>query len=80
MDALPAFAEDRLPETARRFMDLIFLPIMWRVLFGEDPAIVRADIELHVAQSVAFFLAACRHAPPASDGADQSGVCERADG
>jgi AcrR family transcriptional regulator len=71
MDALPAFAADRLPETARRFVDLVFLPIMWRILFGEDPAIVRADIAPHVAQSVAFFLAACGHAPSASDGADR---------
>jgi AcrR family transcriptional regulator len=61
MDALPAFAADRLPDTARRFVDLIFLPIMWRVLFGEDPSAVRAEIEPHVAQSVAFFLAACRN-------------------
>jgi AcrR family transcriptional regulator len=61
VEALPAFAADRLPETARRFVDLIFLPIMWRVLFGEDPAAVRAEIEPHVAQSVAFFLAACRY-------------------
>jgi AcrR family transcriptional regulator len=61
VDALPAFAADRLPDTARRFVDLIFLPIMWRVLFGEDPAAVRAEIEPHVAKSVAFFLAACRY-------------------
>jgi AcrR family transcriptional regulator len=61
MDALPAFAADRLPETARRFADLIFLPIMWRVLFGEDPEAVRAEIEPHVRGAVAFFLAACRY-------------------
>lgn len=79
MDALPAFASDRLPETARRFVDLILLPIMLRILFGEDPAALRAEIEPHVAQSVAFFLAACRHAPPASHGPDQLAVGERAD-
>ncbi len=61
MDALPAFAADRLPDTARRFVDLIFFPIAWRVLFGEDPAAVRAEIELHVREAVAFFLAACRY-------------------
>jgi AcrR family transcriptional regulator len=61
MDALPAFAADRLPDTARRFVDLVLLPIMLRILFGEDPAALRAEIEPHVAQSVAFFLAACRY-------------------
>jgi AcrR family transcriptional regulator len=61
MDALPAFAADRLPDTAHRFVDLIFLPIMWRVLFGEDPAAVRAEIGPHVKQAVAFFLAACKY-------------------
>ncbi len=61
MDALPAFAADRLPDTARRFVDLIFFPIAWRVLFGEDPAAVGAEIEPHVREAVAFFLAACRY-------------------
>jgi hypothetical protein len=32
-----------------------------RALFGEDLAALRAEIELHVARRVAFFLAACRH-------------------
>jgi AcrR family transcriptional regulator len=60
-DALPAFAAHRLPETTRRFVDLIFFPIMWRVLFGEDPADVRDEIEPHVREAVTFFLAACRY-------------------
>jgi AcrR family transcriptional regulator len=76
MDALPAFAPNRLPETARRFVDLIFLPIMWRVLFGEDPAAVRAEIEPQVKQAVRFFLAACSYAPPAGGGSDQFAVSE----
>jgi hypothetical protein len=31
-----------------------------RALFGEDLAALRAEIEAHVASTVAFFLAACR--------------------
>jgi hypothetical protein len=78
-DALPAFAADRLQETARRFVDLILLPIMLRILFGEDPAALRAEIEPHVAQSVAFFLAACRRAPPASVSPNQLAVSKPTD-
>ena len=61
MGALAAFAPDRLPATARRFMEMIFLPIVVRALFGEDLAALRAEIGPHVAQSVAFFLAGCRY-------------------
>jgi AcrR family transcriptional regulator len=57
--ASPAFAPDRLPETARRFLDLVVLPMLVRALFGEDLAALRAEIGPHVARSVAFFLAAC---------------------
>jgi AcrR family transcriptional regulator len=57
--ASPAFAPDRLPETARRFLDLVVLPMLMRALFGEDLAALRAEIGPHVAGSVAFFLAAC---------------------
>jgi AcrR family transcriptional regulator len=60
MGALPAFAPDRVMTTARRFADLILLPVVMRALFGEDLAALRAEIAPHVAQSVAFFLAACR--------------------
>ncbi len=60
MGALPAFAPDRLIATARRFADLILLPIVMRALFGEDLATLRAEVGPHVTQSVAFFLAACR--------------------
>ena len=57
--ASPAFAPDRLPETARRFLDLVVLPMLMRALFGEDLAALRAEIGPHVSGSVAFFLAAC---------------------
>ena len=56
---LPAFAPDRLPETARRFLDLVVAPILLRALFGEDLAVLRAEIASRVALSVGFFLAAC---------------------
>jgi len=67
MGMAPAFAPDRLPETARRFMDIIVFPMSMRALFGEDLAEVRAEIGPHVRRAVAFFLAACRHAPASRD-------------
>ena len=57
--AAPAFAPDRLPETARRFLDLMVLPILVRALFGEDLAALRNEIGPHAARTVAFFLGAC---------------------
>ncbi len=57
-----AFTPDRLPETARRFLDLAVLPMLVRALFGEDVAALRAGIGPHAARSVGFFLAACSHA------------------
>jgi AcrR family transcriptional regulator len=60
--ASPAFAPDRLPETARRFLDLVVLPMLVRALFGEDLTALRAEIGPHAARTVAFFLAACRGA------------------
>jgi AcrR family transcriptional regulator len=57
--ASPAFAPDKLPDTARRFLDLVVLPMLVRALFGEDLAALRAEIGPHVARSVVFFLAAC---------------------
>ena len=56
---LSAFAPARLRATSERFADLILLPIMLRALFGGDLAALRAQIGLHISQSVAFFLAAC---------------------
>jgi len=57
--ASPPFASGRLRETARRFLDLVVLPMLVRALFGEDLAVLRAEIGPHAARSVAFFLAAC---------------------
>ena len=57
--ALPAFGPDQIWETARRFLDLVVLPMLVRALFGEDLAALRAEIGPHAARSVAFFLAAC---------------------
>jgi AcrR family transcriptional regulator len=59
--ALPAFSAERLPATARRFTDLVVLPIVIRALFGVDLAVLRAEIGAHVAAAVAFFLAGCRN-------------------
>ena len=60
MGALPAFAPDSLPLTAKQFLDLAALPMLIRALFGEDLDALRAEIGPHVQRSVAFFLAACR--------------------
>ncbi len=57
--ASPAFVPEKLRETARRFLDLVVLPMLMRALFGEDLAALRAEIEQHASRSVAFFLAAC---------------------
>jgi AcrR family transcriptional regulator len=61
LGALPAFAPGRLATTASFFMDSVVMPIIVRALFGEKLKPLRAEIEPHVAYSVAFFLAACRH-------------------
>ena len=57
----PAFAPHRLPTTARSFLDLVVLPILFRALFEQNREALRPEIGPHVASSVAFFLAACRH-------------------
>jgi AcrR family transcriptional regulator len=58
---LPAFTPDRLPATARRFVDMVLLPMLLPALFGEDLAALEGEIGPHVSSTVAFFLAACRH-------------------
>lgn len=58
---LPAFAPQRLVATTRFFLDLVFLPLMMRALVGEKLKALRVEITPHVARSVTFFLAACRH-------------------
>jgi AcrR family transcriptional regulator len=60
LDRLPAFAPERLALTTRFFLDLVLLPMMMRALFGEKLKTLHAEIEPHVARSVAFFFAACR--------------------
>ena len=60
-DQLPGFAANRRAATARQFIELIVLPVMMCALFGEDLMVLRAEIAPHVARTVAFFLAACRH-------------------
>jgi AcrR family transcriptional regulator len=56
----PAFAPQRLPRTARSFLDLVVVPILLRALFEQNLEALRPEIGSHVASSVAFFLAACR--------------------
>jgi AcrR family transcriptional regulator len=60
-DELPGFAADRRTAAASQFRDLIVLPMLIRALFGEDVTALCAEIGPHVARTVAFFLAACRH-------------------
>jgi AcrR family transcriptional regulator len=59
-DKLPAFAADRRAAIAPHFIQMILLPMAMRALFGERLTALRAEIAPHVAQTVAFFLAACR--------------------
>jgi AcrR family transcriptional regulator len=56
----PAFTPQRLPTTARSFLDLVVVPILLRALFEQKLEALRPEIGPHVASSVAFFLAACR--------------------
>ena len=60
-DKLPPVAAERRAATTRHFLDLILLPMLMRALFGERLTALRAEIAPHVARTVAFFLAACRH-------------------
>jgi AcrR family transcriptional regulator len=61
LGTFPAFAPQRLPKTTRFFLDLVMLPLLIRALVGEKLKTLHAEIAPHVARSVAFFLAACRH-------------------
>ena len=61
LSSLPAFAPERLATTARFFLDLIVVPFLLRALFEVNSKTLQAEIGPHVARSVAFFLAACRH-------------------
>lgn len=57
--ALPAFAPERLTDTARVFLDLVVLPMLLRGLFERDVETMQAEIGSHVARSVPFFVAGC---------------------
>jgi AcrR family transcriptional regulator len=61
LGSLPAFAPERLATTARFFLDLVAVPILLRALFEVNFETLDAEIDAHVARSVAFFLAACRN-------------------
>jgi AcrR family transcriptional regulator len=61
VETFPAFGPGRLAMTARYFVDLMLLPQILRALSGEDLKTLHAEIDLHVSQRVAFFLAACRN-------------------
>ncbi len=52
-------ALEALPETARLFTDLIFLPMILRALLGEPLDALRAEIPDHVAGRVTIFLSVC---------------------
>jgi AcrR family transcriptional regulator len=58
---LPAFAPKRLATTTLFFRGLVVMPLLIRALYGEKLKVLHGEIEPHVARSVAFFLAACRH-------------------
>src|SRR5258708_1352223 len=61
LGSLPAFAPERLATTARLFLDLVAVPMLLRALFEVNLKTLDAEIDAHVARSVAFFLAACRN-------------------
>ena len=54
-------APERLATTARFFLDLVAVPMLLQALFEANLETLDAEIDAHVARSVAFFLAACRH-------------------
>jgi AcrR family transcriptional regulator len=45
--------------TAQIFMDLILLPVLMRVLMGEEAKLLRKELSSFVRERVSFFLAAC---------------------
>ncbi|WP_426408502.1 TetR/AcrR family transcriptional regulator [Bradyrhizobium ganzhouense] len=57
---LPAFAPEHLATTARFFLDLVAVPMLFRALFEVNLEVLDPEIDAHVARGVAFFLAACR--------------------
>ena len=61
LSKLLAFAPERLPATSGFFRGIVVWSLLIRALYGEKLKVLHAEIEPHVARSVAFFLAACRH-------------------
>jgi AcrR family transcriptional regulator len=61
LGTLPAFAPEQLAATARFFLDLVVVPMLLRGLFEHKVETLQAEIGPHVARTVAFFLAGCRH-------------------
>jgi AcrR family transcriptional regulator len=61
LSSLPAFAPERLATTARLFLDLVAVPMLLRALFEVNLKVLDAEIDAHVARSVAFFLSACKN-------------------
>jgi AcrR family transcriptional regulator len=59
--SLPALAPERLSTTARFFLDLVVVPMLLRGLFEDKVETLQVEIGPHVARTVPFFLAACRH-------------------
>lgn len=57
--ACAAFAPERLAATSQVFLDLVAARPLMRAIFGEKLSVVKADVEGHVRQGVAFFLSTC---------------------
>jgi AcrR family transcriptional regulator len=61
LSAYPGLAPAYLETATQLFMDVVVARPLLRALLGEDLKQLRAETESHVARSVEFFLAACRH-------------------
>ncbi|WP_426437574.1 TetR/AcrR family transcriptional regulator [Bradyrhizobium genosp. P] len=61
LGSLPAFAPERIATTARFFLDIVAVPLLFRALFEVNLAALDPEIDAHVAHGVVFFLAACRN-------------------
>jgi len=65
LNSYPGLAPASLETATQLFMDLVVARPLLRALLGEDLKQLRGETETHVACSVEFFLAACRHFEPA---------------
>lgn len=59
--SLPALSPERIATTARLFLDLVAVPMLLRGLFEVKLEALEPEIDAHVANATAFFLAACRY-------------------